>query len=218
MHHSHALNAQAHKPRAVRCTHYQAALSTPGLRSPLPHLHRDCAHRCHICTGTALTAATSAPGLRSTLPHLRRDWAGTLQPAGQHLRWHFTPRRIQHTCICVYASEHRAAVMSRARLLSSLKHDEWGGELAFLYMDNAPCKRGNPTRMCAPMSAAVAHDLPSTEQALQPLLGRLRRKVRFRRHAACMLPVWATATKRSVCRQSIAGTWITSTTFATSST
>ena len=53
-----------------------AATSTPGLRSPLPrlaHLHRDCAHRCHIrhiCTGTALTAATSAPGPRR---HVRYD-------------------------------------------------------------------------------------------------------------------------------------------------
>jgi hypothetical protein len=29
-----------------------AATSAPGLRSLLPHLHRDCAHCCHICTGT----------------------------------------------------------------------------------------------------------------------------------------------------------------------
>jgi hypothetical protein len=28
------------------------------------------AHRCHICTGTALIAATSAPGPGSPLPHL----------------------------------------------------------------------------------------------------------------------------------------------------
>ena len=33
------------------------------LRQPQPHLHRDSAHPCHICTGTRLTAATSAPGL-----------------------------------------------------------------------------------------------------------------------------------------------------------
>ena len=30
---------------------------------PTPHLHRDCAHPAHICTGTALTPVTSAPGL-----------------------------------------------------------------------------------------------------------------------------------------------------------
>ncbi len=36
----------------------------PRLGSPLSRLHRDWAHRCHICTGTGLT-----------LPHLHRDWA-----------------------------------------------------------------------------------------------------------------------------------------------
>ena len=41
----------------------------------LPHLHRDCAHLCHICTGTALTPAASVPGLGSPLPHLHRDCA-----------------------------------------------------------------------------------------------------------------------------------------------
>ena len=35
------------------------ATSVPGLRSPLPHLYRDCARPCHICTGTALAPATS---------------------------------------------------------------------------------------------------------------------------------------------------------------
>ena len=30
----------------------QSASSAPGLGSPLPHLHRDWAHPCHICTGT----------------------------------------------------------------------------------------------------------------------------------------------------------------------
>ena len=31
--------------------------------APLPHLHREWAHPCHICAGTGLTPATSAPGL-----------------------------------------------------------------------------------------------------------------------------------------------------------
>jgi hypothetical protein len=44
-------------------------------RSPLPHLLRDWARRCHICSGTGLVAAASAPGMGSSLPHLRRDWA-----------------------------------------------------------------------------------------------------------------------------------------------
>jgi hypothetical protein len=42
----------------------------------VPHLHRDWARPCHICTGTGLAPATSAPGLGSPLPHLHRDWAG----------------------------------------------------------------------------------------------------------------------------------------------
>ena len=56
------------------------ATSAPGLGSPQPHLHRDWAHPCHICTGAGLTPAesasgtglapaTSAPGLGSPLPH-----------------------------------------------------------------------------------------------------------------------------------------------------
>ncbi len=52
-----------------------AAASAPGLGSPrphlrldsrgsaLPHLRRDWAHPCHICTGTGRAPATSAPGL-----------------------------------------------------------------------------------------------------------------------------------------------------------
>ena len=44
-------------------------------RSPLPHLHRDWAHPCHICAGTGLTPATSVPGLGSPLPHPSWDWA-----------------------------------------------------------------------------------------------------------------------------------------------
>jgi hypothetical protein len=47
-----------------------AATSAPGLRSPLPHLRRDCAHRCHICAGTGLWVALAA--LRIDLLH--DDW------------------------------------------------------------------------------------------------------------------------------------------------
>ena len=46
-----------------------------GLGSPLPHLRRDWAQPCHICTATGLTPAPSAPRLGSALPHLHRDWA-----------------------------------------------------------------------------------------------------------------------------------------------
>ncbi len=55
------------------------ATSAPGLGPPLPHLHRDCAHPCHICTGTAPTPATSAPGLGPPLPHLHRDCTRTIR-------------------------------------------------------------------------------------------------------------------------------------------
>ncbi len=37
--------------------------SAPGLVSLPPHLHRDWAHPCHICTGTGLTPATPGPRL-----------------------------------------------------------------------------------------------------------------------------------------------------------
>ena len=59
-----------------------------GLGSPLPHLHRDWAHPCHICTGAGLTPAASAPGLGSPWPHLHRDWAhpGHICTGTRH--WH----------------------------------------------------------------------------------------------------------------------------------
>jgi hypothetical protein len=58
-------------------TAVRPATSAPGLRSPLPHLRRDCAQRFHICAGTGLTPAAAAPRLLTglTLPHLHRDWA-----------------------------------------------------------------------------------------------------------------------------------------------
>ena len=84
-----------------RRTGLTAATSAPGLGPPLPHLHRDWAHPCHICTATGLTPATSAPGLELAaatsapglgsplahlapgsgrpLPHLHWDRAGTTQ-------------------------------------------------------------------------------------------------------------------------------------------
>ncbi len=41
--------------------------SAPGLGSPPPHLRRDCAHPCHICTGTALTCE-AIPSPRGSSP------------------------------------------------------------------------------------------------------------------------------------------------------
>ena len=46
------------------------ATSAPGLGAPLPHLHREWAHPCHICPGTGLTPATFA-----------------LELAGRYLDW-----------------------------------------------------------------------------------------------------------------------------------
>jgi hypothetical protein len=41
------------------------AASALGLASPLPHLHRDSAHPCHICTGTRPTGHTIATACRA---------------------------------------------------------------------------------------------------------------------------------------------------------
>jgi hypothetical protein len=43
-----------------------AATSVPGPGSPLPHLRRECARRCHICTGTALTGRMCSHGSMCT--------------------------------------------------------------------------------------------------------------------------------------------------------
>ena len=61
--------------RACKWDH-RPATSAPGLRSLLPHLHRDCACCCHICTGTALSCAAhmhvcTQTG-RVTTPHAER--------------------------------------------------------------------------------------------------------------------------------------------------
>ena len=53
------------------------------LGSTQPHLRRDWARPCHICTGTGLTPATSAPGL-GTCPPTSAPELGTPRP---HLRW-----------------------------------------------------------------------------------------------------------------------------------
>jgi hypothetical protein len=53
----------------------RAGTSAPGRGSPLPHLHRDWAHPCHICTGTGLTPATSAPGLGALQAKLQQTEA-----------------------------------------------------------------------------------------------------------------------------------------------
>jgi hypothetical protein len=53
-------------------------------RFACPHLRRDWAHPCHICTRSGLTPATSVPGVGSPLPHLHRGWG--LTAAHPHLR------------------------------------------------------------------------------------------------------------------------------------
>jgi hypothetical protein len=65
------------RPVVVPCREPALGLGSPalGLGSPLPHLHRDWARPCHICTGIGPTPATSAWRLGSPLPHLHRDWA-----------------------------------------------------------------------------------------------------------------------------------------------
>jgi hypothetical protein len=51
------------------CRAHVEVRSTPD-RPPLPHLHRDSAHPCLICTRTGLTPPISPPGMGSS-----RDWA-----------------------------------------------------------------------------------------------------------------------------------------------
>ncbi len=53
----------------------QNAGAAPGLGSPVPHLHRDRARPCHICTGIGLARATSDSGMGSPVPHLHLDGA-----------------------------------------------------------------------------------------------------------------------------------------------
>ena len=61
--------------------------------SPLPHLHRDRARPCHICTGTGLTPPTSPPGRGSPLPH--RDLGSR---AGLHRDWFRPSPRLRRDC------------------------------------------------------------------------------------------------------------------------
>jgi hypothetical protein len=60
------------------------------LGSPLPHLHRDWAGVCHICTGTTSPSpATSAPGLSApgSVPHALRPLRTGRAEVGAGLRW-----------------------------------------------------------------------------------------------------------------------------------
>jgi uncharacterized membrane protein YgcG len=47
------------------------ATSAPGLTPPLPHLHQDWAHRCHICTGTE-AACTRGPAAAAAIALVAR--------------------------------------------------------------------------------------------------------------------------------------------------
>ena len=94
--------------------------------SPLPHLHRDSAHSCHICARTRLIPATSAPGLGSFLPHLRPDSAHSCP----HLHRDSARRRT------LRAFERRSAHRT-----SFIRH---GCGAA----DRPECKRRNARRRC----------------------------------------------------------------------
>ncbi len=58
--------------------------SAPGQGSPLPHLHQERAHSCHICAGSGLAPATSSPGVGPPLPASTPELG--LSPAHPHLR------------------------------------------------------------------------------------------------------------------------------------
>jgi hypothetical protein len=91
------------------------ATSAPGLGSTLPHLRRDWARRCHICTGTGLTPATSAPGLGSSPPHLHRDWA---HPSHIGCSGHPICSNQIGGCTTSSQESHTAHVSARTRLCS----------------------------------------------------------------------------------------------------
>ena len=112
--------------RALACPHStvgtQAAAaehpptSAPGLGSPLPHLYRDWARPCHICTGTGLAPATSAPGPGSTFPHLRRDSANASHIcAGTPPRASRSRRRTPERSALAAARSASAAAPARRR-------------------------------------------------------------------------------------------------------
>ena len=72
-------------------------------RSLLPHLHQDCARRCHIRTRTGPTPPTSARGLGSPLSHLHRDWTHCRICTKSELalpRRHEDSARPCRTCTC----------------------------------------------------------------------------------------------------------------------
>ena len=68
------------------CTSRGRATPTSG-SAPRPHLHRDWAHRCHICAGTGRTAATSAPGLGSPLLVMAVVAYRTSAPECPEMKW-----------------------------------------------------------------------------------------------------------------------------------
>ncbi len=62
VHGASSLRTNARRCHICTATGLAPVTSARGLRSRLPHLHRDSAHACHICTATGPTPVTSAPG------------------------------------------------------------------------------------------------------------------------------------------------------------
>ena len=120
----------------------------PAAAPPRLHLRRDCAHRCHICTGTGLTPATSAPGLGSPLPHLHWDCA-------HHSH---RPCALQRSGSSATCCTDRAQALSpsslifylgvRARLANLLHHN--------LFFDEARCNGATCCGTMQPVAAARA--------------------------------------------------------------
>ena len=69
------------------------ATSAPRPGAPLPHLHQNWAHACHMCARTGLAPATSARGLGSPPPRLHGDYKAHLSQR-DCIRW---PCRIPDT-------------------------------------------------------------------------------------------------------------------------
>ncbi len=163
------------------------ATSAQGLGSPLPHLHRDWAHPCHVCAGTWLTPchictrtpATSAPGLSPTLPHLHCDGADALPDlhCDRAQPGHICSGTWAHPChICTGTELNPPTSASRRGSCSATSapglgppllphlHRDWAHALPHLTRTGLP-----PSRICTAPGSRPAASVPGLGSPLPHL-------------------------------------------------